>query len=357
MIDPKPWIKSLNRTVETDSSRLFKHRLDKNERTHPFDKAIVSYIKEHLTDELLMAYPELEPLYQEFSEWLGVNRDQILFHLGSDLAIKSVYETYIKCGDKILLQYPGYAGYKIYADMFQAKVDFLEYDENLNFDFGRYLEKLDGSYKMVVIENPSGFVGNSYPNNAIEELIKKAYRLGVIVLVDEAYYHFIDETAVNCLDEYDNVIITRTFSKAFGLAGLRAGYLISRPDNIKNLYRVRPMHELTSLTALGVSAMLKHRVQFEEYIADTKRCIKYLKTEFQKLDIDTADSCVNFVTAKFSPKLDANELREYLSSKNYLIRQPFREKKLKDWTRVGVAPLEVMEQFIKELKTFIDSKL
>ncbi len=353
IIRPKESIDQLIRVSEKEPSRLYKHRMDRNERTHPFSQSFMSHIKETLTDEILMAYPEPEPLYMMFSEWLGIHRDQLLFFSGSDLSIKAVFETYIRPDDLILMHSPSYAMYQVYANMFQAHVENVQYDSDLRLDLDCFIDTLSKKHRMVVIENPNGFIGNKHPMNAIKELIAKADSLGVLVLVDEAYFHFIDETAVDFIETFDNLIITRTFSKAFGLAGLRAGYLVSNRKNIDYLYRVKPMHELNSMAIFMITELLEDQDELKRFITECKKSLEYLKLGLNQLDIDTSDSCANFLAARFADKIDSLEAKKQLEQYNFLIRRPFREAHLKDWTRIGTAPLRVEEEFLNKISKLI----
>lgn len=355
MILPKESIQNLARISEKEPSRLFKHRMDRNERTHPFSKSFMKYLKDELNGEVLMTYPEPEPLYEAFSKWLGVGRDKILFHSGSDLAIKAVFETYIRPGDKILLHRPGYAMYQVYAKMFQADVETLDYDADLNFNIARYIEMVDGRYRMVVLENPNGFVGDKRSPDDIRALISKADRSGALVLVDEAYFHFIDETAADLIKDFDNLIVVRTFSKAFGLAGLRAAYLLSADANIQYLYRVKPMHELNSMAIFAILALIKHEGEFKGFIKDTKDSLDYLKSSINALNIPTSDSCANFLAARFGAAFDSVDLARYLSRYGFLIRRPFREKHLGRWLRVGTLPIELEKAMISRVKEYMKS--
>ncbi len=355
MILPKESIQDLTRISEKESSRLFKHRMDRNERTHPFSEAFMKYLKDGLSGEMLMTYPEPEPLYEAFSKWLGVGRDNILFHSGSDLAIKAVFETYIRPGDKILLHRPGYAMYQVYAKMFQADVDALDYDADLHFDIARYIKMVGGQYRMVVLENPNGFVGDKQSPDDIHRLVEKAHRSGTLVLIDEAYFHFIDETAADLIKNFDNLVVARTFSKAFGLAGLRAAYMLSASENIQNLYRVKPMHELNSMAIFTILALLRHEDEFNHFIRDTKESLDYLKSSIDALGVQTSDSCANFLAARFGASFDSIALASYLRKYGFLIRRPFREKHLGEWLRVGTLPIDSEKTMIGKIKEYMKS--
>ncbi|HWA83732.1 MAG TPA: histidinol-phosphate transaminase [Fimbriimonadaceae bacterium] len=324
--------------------------MDRNERTHPFSEAFVESLRSRITGELAMTYPEPGPLYDRFSSWLSLDRDQLLFHSGSDLAIKAVFETYISAGDKILLHLPGYAMYKVYANMFQANAEFMEYDADLRFDIDSYTDRLDGSYRMVVLENPNGFTGNAHRMDAILRLAEKAQKHGVILLADEAYFHFIDETAADLIGRFDNLIVVRTFSKAFGLAGLRAAYLLSQRRNIENLYKVKPMHELNAAAIAAIDTLLDHEGEFSRFIAETAVSREHLARGLNSLGVRTSESRANFLAAKFGPALDGAAVSDHLKQFGFLIRRPFREKHLKDWSRVGTLPIAQQTEMLSHLR-------
>src|SRR3989338_3181316 len=106
MIKPKPLIQNIVRIQEKELSRFYKVRLDRSERTYPFSDRFIELIRKRLDGEWLMTYPEPEPLYEKFSDFLKLPRKRILFNSGSDQSIKAVYEAYISEGDKILMHRP-----------------------------------------------------------------------------------------------------------------------------------------------------------------------------------------------------------------------------------------------------------
>ena len=172
-IKPKRHLDSMERPESTEPSRMFKRRLDRNERNQPFSRKFVEEVKRKITDELFMVYPEMGPVYEKVAAWLGIDKENLMLHSGSEQTIKAVFETYIGAGDKILLHFPGYAMYAVYAKMFQATVRSQSYDSDLTFDWDAYCDKVDKKLRMVVIENPNGFVGTAPPQEAVEKIIKR----------------------------------------------------------------------------------------------------------------------------------------------------------------------------------------
>lgn len=355
MIDPKEHLINMHRTSSFDEpTRLFKYRLDRNERNQPFSPKFLERIRGNLTDELILTYPEPGQVYKKVAEWLGVEMDRIMLHLGSEQAIKAVFETYIRPKDKVLLHFPGFAMYPVYADLFQAEVVGQHFGSDLFFNWDAYIDKIGPDIRMVVVENPNGFLGTPIPLEALfRNLIEKARDSGTITLVDEAYFHFHNETVIDWIDEYENLIIVRTFSKAFGLAGLRIGYLVSRPENIQNLMKMKPSYEVISLAAMILCDLIDHPDEINIYLEDTKNNLAELKASLAELGIETSDSRANFLAVRLGDPKISEALRVALKKKDILIRRPFREPHLSEWVRISTSPSHVQKIMINELKAIL----
>jgi histidinol-phosphate aminotransferase len=353
MIKPRPNLETLERVSSYEPSRLFKHRLDRNERNQPFSSKFIDCIKAKLSGELFMVYPELEGIYQKIAGWLQLDTGHIMLHSGSEQTIKAVFETYINSGDRVLLHLPGFVMYNVYCNMFQAQVVEQHFDVDLHFDWQAYADKIRDDIRMVVMENPNGFVGIAPSVAEMRLVVEKAARVGAIVLVDEAYYHFHHVTAADWIGEFDNLIITRTFSKAFGLAGLRAGYLLSAPPNIANLKKVRPAYEINSVTAVVLAALLDNLEEVGAYLEDTRKNLFNLRRGLGELGIASSDSRANFIAVRLGEPEKHERLREALRQKDILIRRPFREPSLKEWVRISTAPPEIQGILLEEIRRIV----
>lgn len=354
MIEPRSHLKRISRPLPFDQeSRHFKYRLDRNERNQPFSKGFLDRIAKKLNGEMLMAYPETGVVFDQIAKWLEIDRSQIMISNGSEQTIKLVFETYIEPGDEILLHFPGYAMYEVYGHLYKAKIRSQRFDENLELNWEEYINKITPDLRMVVLENPNGFLGLPVPLHIQKKILERAKRFDVLVLVDEAYFLFHNETVCDWVSQYDNLIVTRTFSKAFGLAGLRAGYLISDPCNIESLTKMKPSYEVTSLTGMILCDLIAHYDEVETYLKDTKENILSLRSELKKIGIISSDSRANFVAAKIGPPVIVDTLRQRLKKRDILIRRPFREPQLSHWTRISSSPPEVQTlvlRFLKEIK-------
>ncbi len=356
MIVPKSQIQKVVRMQEQGPSRFYKIRLDRSERTEPFSEKFIERVRDRLDGELMMTYPEPEPLYEKFSTFLEQPKERLLFHTGSDLCIKAVFETYISLGDKILLHKPGYAMFSVYSKIFGAEVVYQDYDSDLDFDYAGYVSRIDSSFRMAVLENPNGFVGIAPPKEVLHRFVEKCEDEGVIAVVDEAYFFFHNITAADLLDTHNNLIIIRTFSKAFGLAGLRAGYILSCKENIMNIYRVKPMHELNGFAILVIDELLNNKEELFCFVRTALKNLQYFKDGFIELGIETSKSVGNFLAVRLGKYIPGNEVRIRLQSEGILLRRPFSESHLSEWVRIGTASIQHEQYILTVINEMMETK-
>ncbi|MBF0320225.1 MAG: histidinol-phosphate aminotransferase family protein [Nitrospirae bacterium] len=357
MIIPKPLIQEVIRINEKEPSRYYKVRLDRSERTQPFSDEFINRIRARLDSEWISTYPEPEPVYEKCAAFLGQPRGRLMFNSGSDQSIKSIFETYIGPGDKVLLHRPGYAMFPVYTKMFGAEAIYQDFDSDLNFDYEGYIGRINNNVRMAVLENPNGFIGVAPPEDLLREFVRACERNGVICVVDEAYFFFHDITAADMLDIHENLIVVRTFSKAMGLAGLRAGYLLSRTQNIDSIYKVKPMHELNGLAILVMDELLDHTEEILSFTKETRKCLQYLKDRFAAMGIETSRSVANFLAARLGTQFSGEQMSLNLRDKGILLRRPFREEHLRQWTRIGTAPVEKLDLILDMSKELIRQKI
>lgn len=349
MIKPKENIANLKRFGDSHPTRYGMIRLDRNERTLAYDEKILNDIKARITDEMLMIYPEPSELYEKLSAFLNVSENSIYLTHGSDIAIKSVYETYINKNDKILLHNPSYAMYKVYADIFEAKVETVEFEKDFYIDEEKFLARIDSSLKMAVFENPNGFVGTKPDFEFLKRFIAKCAEFGVIALIDEAYFYYIDDTAASLIAEFDNLIVSRSFSKGFGIASCRIGYLVSSEENIANIKKIKPMHEITQFSVIAGSAVIDNFDLVMKNINETKSNLAYMKQKCDELGLKYSDSVANFFVVDLKLE-NEKEFMDAILERNFLIRRPFELESLKGYRRVGVGTKEQIDEFFESVK-------
>jgi histidinol-phosphate aminotransferase len=347
----RPYLKDIERVDNSKDSRLGYLRLDKNENTVGFDKHFIGLLRKEITSDFLTAYPETYPLYAKIARWLGCGEDQIYISAGSDAAIKAVFETFIEPGDKLFLLKPTYAMFGVYARLFRASTTEIDYDKNLNLDIPAILKKIEEKRpKLLCIANPNSPTGTIIEFSALEELIKKSMECECVFLLDEAYHLFSPENAAPLIQKYPNLIITRTFSKAFGLASARLGYLISDNGIVKSIKKVRPMYEANAFASRFGQLVLEHYHLIEANIDAIKEAKKYLERELEDLGIPYFKSHANFIlidTGSFERSL---KIGQELYKRKILIKAGFSDEPIKNCIRVTLGNRRQMKYFLKNLK-------
>lgn len=358
MIEPKRKVKELYRTppdfLDSRAGSVF--RLDRNERTTPFPHKHLKKILSNIDPDEIAAYPELEPFYRKLSNWLKIRRSQVLLTSGSDTGIRAVFEVYVEEGDEVIILSPTYGMYAVYISMFGAVKREIGYDEDLSLPVERVLDAINNYTKLIALANPN-HTGTVLSEEALREIIASANKHGAMVLVDEAYFHFYGGTMLPCIDKYDNLIVLRTFSKAFGIAALRVGYLVSAEENISNLYKVKLTHEITGLAARFGQYLIDNPSIMEDYVADVRAGVAFLTEEFNGLGIETPPTHTNFLYANLAGGVDGKELIRMLREKNFYISGPFMKAPFNNHIRVTVGPVWQMRLFFEEFRIIYGTML
>lgn len=356
MIKPKKNIEALNRMQDYGNDRSSFVRLDKNERTIPFPKDIFEDMLNTITNNVIPMYPDQTLLYNKLSKFLSVENNNILLTSGSDAAIKSIYETYISADDQVIYLWPTYAMIDVYANMFEAKKIKIGYSPNLELEFESLMAKIDENTRVVFIANPNQPTGTIMSDNQIDELIQKTEKTETLLVFDEAYQPFSGkESTIKYVKKYSHVVVIQTFSKAFGLASVRLGFIITQPINIQSLYKVKPYADINLLAIKFGEYLLDNYWIVKEYINAVNESKSFLEIELNNFNAQIINSHANFLHIKFDYKYDLELLAKRMKKKGYLIRTTGSglPAVLKDCIRITVGPVEQMKNLVIEMKSIL----
>ena len=355
MVNSKKLISNLWRPDPDSFNRESYYRFDKNERVTLFTPDQFNNIISSLTPYDLVAYGELEPFYKKICEWLKLNRNNVLLTSGSDVAIKSAFETYLEKEDEVLISLPNYAMYSVYTQMFGGKEVQHFYEKDLTIDIKGFIKKISSKTKLIIISNP-GHTGSIISEKDLFKILEVAKHNNSILIVDEAYHHFYRKTMVPHIKKYNNLLVIRTFSKAFGLASIRIGLLIGAEEVIKELYKVKLVHEITGLAAKIGIFMLEHLDIVDQYVHTVSQGKNVIYSRLKKLDFKVLESKANFIFFKSQKTLDNAELKKYMLEKNCLISGPFLKQPFDGHLRVTVGDELKMNYFCDILELFLNKQ-
>jgi histidinol-phosphate aminotransferase len=341
-------LKKIYRSKPVSKSRYGLLRLDKNERNNKLDKFFINKLKSSITSEHLTSYPELNTLYANLSSHHKIEKASFLITQGIDGGLKTCIEYFSQKNKNIIILKPTFAMTKIYCKIYQCNLKEIGYDSSLNLQFDSLYKNISKKVSLIIISNPNSPTGTIVSKRNLERIIKKANKYNVKVIIDEAYYGFYNFSVINYLKKFKNLIILRTFSKAYGLAGLRIGYIISNSKIINVIGKLKPMYELNQISVLAANIILKNPKIKNNFIKEIKKGKKVLKLELEKNNIEYIDTQANFILINL--KENKKKIYDKLSKKGILTTQNVINPKLKDYLRVTLGPPKEMNRLLKVLK-------
>jgi histidinol-phosphate aminotransferase len=349
-VEPNPHLRLLERAAEDMRGRERFVRLDRNERVTPFPSAEFAAMLSTLRPEMFCAYPDPWPLVERLSTRLGLPPEWVSLTNGSDAAIRKLFQTYLRPADVVLLANPSYAMYPIYTQMFGGTADFVSYRPDRTLDLSLVHEKLAGRPRIVALAYPDQPTGAIIPLDKLREMVADAHRHDVLCIIDEAYFPFHPLTAVGFVSEFDNLVVTRTFSKVGGLAGLRLGYFVAQPEVIGAVDRVRGAHEVNAVAIQMGCFMLDHPAIGDSFVRDIEAGRAVLAGASAQLGLGFPPSPANFQLLELPAGLDPVAVVEALRARGYLVKGGFEHPSVERCIRVTLAGPDVIGPFVDALR-------
>jgi histidinol-phosphate aminotransferase len=311
----------LRKTYEAPAEgRLGKTRLDFNENTTGCGPAALRALKK-LTPKQLAMYPEYAKPTGRIASHFGVAAAELLLTNGGDDALRVFFDAFVEPGSHILICEPTFPMYRYYAEIAGARIETLRYDEEMEFPLKGFLSALRRKPRVVFIANPNNPTGTLLSREAIKKILRGASHTAVVI--DEAYAEFSGATVVPWIRKYPHLFVTRTFSKAAGLAGLRLGAVMACRESLSILRRAMPPFPVNTAALVAAEAAVQERTAIRSYVRETCRLREWFARELNRLGVRTFPSEGNFLLADFGPHGPA--LFDKLASQGILVRERSKE--------------------------------
>tara|TARA_B100000029_G_C17607264_1_gene967857 strand:- start:8017 stop:9102 length:1086 start_codon:yes stop_codon:yes gene_type:complete len=350
------FLKNVERFRGIKNTRFNKIRLDANERVSDFPRGFLNKIKRKINSNYLTSYPEVEQIYSLLKKNFGFKKDNYFLTAGSDIAIRHCFELFSRPNSQVICLSPTFGMYDVYCKIFQVKHTKISFDKNLNLHYEYLMRSINKKTSFIIFANPNSPTGTIIEDKKIISILKKAKKNNCFVIIDEAYYGFYKKTFASYINRYKNLIIIRTFSKAYGLAGVRAGYLISNKHLIERLYKLRPMYEINALAVLIIKEVLKNKNEVKKYIRETSIGKKYLIKELKKLKLNFYKTYSNFILVNFLSSSKQKKIYKNLLKNNILVRYPPNIDACQNYLRFTLGPKKYMQILVKNLAKGIKIK-
>lgn len=337
------------KAYSVESKRL-EIKLDANENPYSIPDKIENILKSKVSYENLNRYPDARAvkLCSKLAEYVGngINGEMVMVGDGSDELINIIISAYLSKGSAILLPTPGFAMYNVFSSINEGRIIQFERDEDFNIDMDRMIEVIkEEKPTLVFLCNPNNPTGTLTDRESIIKLIESSE---CMVVIDEAYYEFSGLSVADLINKYDNLIIMRTLSKAWGLAGLRLGYLVSNKNIINDLLKVKSPFNVNSITQ-DIGCLF---LDYKDYMVErTEMILKEREWLIQSLksinDIKIFDTSANFIMIKVK---DAQNISDKLREAGIAIRNFNNYQGIKDCIRITVGTREENNRLIEILK-------
>ncbi|MFX1442730.1 MAG: histidinol-phosphate transaminase [Promethearchaeota archaeon] len=335
-------------------------KLNTNENPYPPVPEILEDIKNAI-DVRMNRYPD--PLALEVRKALLnqllrdkdtlTNRNTVFVGNGCDEILDTVFKVFIDPGDEVVFFYPSYGLYKVLASLYNAKINEIKLNDDFSFPESIFSAKVSG--KLLFINSPNNPNGKSYGNAAI---LKICSNFSGIVVVDETYADFSDQTSLPLLKKVKNLIVARTFSKTFSLASMRFGYALADADIIKEMNKVKLPYNTNYLAQIAALSCIKYRdklyEQNKKIIEERNRLSKELNN-YNGITVLPSDA--NFLCIKFDDKSIALKFLWDLKDKYKILVRHFNKPGLYQYLRVTIGTLEENNKFLDAFRDLVNTYL
>jgi histidinol-phosphate aminotransferase len=346
MIRPRKAVERLQKYRPPLEGRAGKLRLDFNENTVGCAPGVVRALRRALNADWLSRYPEYEEGRAQLAQYFGVSKDEMLISNGVDDAIKLICDTFVDPGDRLVVPAPTFPIYQFFQDVAGGKTALVRYDEGLRLPVERVLAAINRRTRWVALANPNNPTGTLIPKRDLRAILEAAP--STLILADEAYFDFSGFTVLAWIRKYPNLLVSRTFSKAFGLAALRIGFLFANRELTGLLRRAHAVFAVNSLALACALEAIQHQKYVRRYVKMVRANRELLCRRLDKMGVAFAPSAANFVFIRAGSK--APEIARRLRQQDILVRDWGYDPHLKGYLRITVGSTAQTRRLIEEFE-------
>lgn len=321
-------------------------KLNTNENAFSPPESVLRAIQEEAASGALNKYPD--PLCAKLREAIGADlgfaSDEIFIGNGSDELLRLVFQPFTEPGDKIAALFPTYVLYETLAAMFGCETEY----HNIE---GPRCEIPQSAWKsearIFFLANPNPPYGTYYSRETVEDFVTA--NPSRLVVVDEAYVDFSPGSLADLCRSIPNLLIFRTFSKGYSLAGMRVGFALGQRELISQFYKVKDSYNVSRLSQAAATAAWKDRTTFAQRNREIAENREYLAARLRKLGFDVPESRGNFLFAK---SRNARDLQLALKERKILVRY-FDIDGLRDGIRITISRRLELEALLATIQTIL----
>lgn len=322
-------------------------RLDFNENTIGCSPRVLNCLR-HVGMEQLARYPEREPVEAAVADFFGIAASQLLLTNGVDEAIHLLCQTYLEPGDEALTVVPTYSMYRIYIMATGAQIIAIPAGKGFCFPTDEVCNCITPRTRLIAIANPNNPTGTVAPQQDLLRLAASAPDSAI--LVDEAYFEFYGQTLLPKCREFPNLFVARTFSKAYGLAGLRIGALIGNTDQIHSVRRVSSPYNVNAVALACLPEAIADQTYIQHYVNEIRESRTRLEQALEASGIYFWPSEANFVLARVRSTAFIEQMRR----RGILIRDRSNDQGCEGCVRITLGPRAHTDRLLAALQETLE---
>jgi len=328
--------------------RTNKLRLDFNENPIGCSPAVRRALAK-LSAASISAYPEQETVRRKAARHFGVRPEELLLTNGTDEALSLVVNTFVESGDRVLFVEPTYAMYRFYSELAGARIVAPRYDAEMRFPSDDVIAALRAGPRVFFLPNPNSPTGNLLSHAELRRILKAATQ--TIVVIDEAYFEFSGVTVIPWIRRYKNLIVTRTFSKTTGMAGLRLGCIFVNPELAATMRKAQSPYPVNVAALAAAQAAMRDRGFVARTVREVKRGKAELERGLARLGVKTVPSAGNFLLVYFGAR--AKQIVAALERRGILIRDRSSDFGGEGYVRITLGTLAQTRRLLRELESIL----
>jgi histidinol-phosphate aminotransferase len=321
-------------------------RLDFNENTLAPSPRVLAKLQS-LTNEGMTVYPERAPVEAIVAKHHGLTPDQIILTNGVDEAIHLMACAFLDEGDEALVCTPSFFMYDVSVSLMTGSLIRIQADDTFAFPYERFLAAITPRTKLIIIASPNNPTGTTVSREHLLAIAAAAPQ--AVLMVDEAYFHFYGETTIADIADVPNLVVARTFSKAYGLANLRIGMLCANPRLIGFLRKVSSPYNVNGVALAVLPEALADQDYLNWYITEIHQGRERMQAALHELGIRTWPSAANFVLMDIGPK--HKELCAAMRAHGVLLRDRSSDPGCDGYVRITIGPGDHVTRGIEALRT------
>lgn len=340
-------IKDLVRIFDQNERKSYL-RLDLNENPGGLPQDFIDSVLKKVTPQFVAQYPETLHFTEVVAEHIGTDISHLCITNGSAEAIRYVIQAFTSVDGRIVGVVPSYFMFQVYSEMYGRNFVKVPYNEDLSISIESILAELTEDTQMLILLNPNNPMGNVYSDEEFETLFKACQEKEITLLVDEAYHYFYPKTFIKYALNNKRVLVTRTFSKLFSMAGCRLGYVVGHPEDIKYVQKYCTPHNTNAFAMQFAEDILTTPGMLDSLIAKFHEGRYYLIDSLDANGYRHKGEAGNFLFIE--PKTDAQTIVNRMKAeKKILIKVYPNVGEFGNCLRVSIGEKKYMEKFVEAL--------